>query len=526
MTIKNSGQNVDDILAAPGIGNDLSGANDTTDRAASQTTGDVLRDFVAKLDAEDVRVDAALQELADIGAYVNGSANLDAVCPWLSDYVSFSREWSPRSYSGYHEAVGIWLLSTVAARRVVMSLGGERYTSLYIGMVAPTSIWAKTSATGIGKDTLRAAGLDWLLALGDATPQKFFLNMSGYLPGNYEKLPPERQAWYLKKAAMPAQQGWYYEEFGGKLQAMLREGGPMVDFRSALRQLDDGEHEASSGTVGRGDEFVTKPYLAMLANMTPADLGKVANKGSALWGDGFLARWVLICPPPGAKRSKARFPKGKRIVPAGLVKTLRAWHERLGEPTATITADEDDKGKRTGDYTVIRQPLKETRLTFTDAAEDLYYRYHDALCDYVVAKAHPEDLDGNHTRFAEKAQRIAMLFASLANGDVLDVPQLAAAIQIVERWRAGLYELYSAVNSASVEDEQEDLVRRVVRIVERLEAKPGDPSPTAADIARYVRGKTTSEVANICQIAVDDRQLRVLASGRTSRYTARLYGDQ
>ena len=66
-------------------------------------------------------------------------------CPWLDDYISFSRKWSPISYDGNHEAVGLFLLSTVAARRVAYSFGKAGYTNLYVAMVGRTSIHAKNS---------------------------------------------------------------------------------------------------------------------------------------------------------------------------------------------------------------------------------------------------------------------------------------------------------------------------------------------------------------------------------------------
>ena len=37
---------------------------------------------------------------------------------WLEEYVDLSRIWSPRAYDDFHEACGLWLLSTIAARRL------------------------------------------------------------------------------------------------------------------------------------------------------------------------------------------------------------------------------------------------------------------------------------------------------------------------------------------------------------------------------------------------------------------------
>ena len=44
---------------------------------------------------------------------------------WLDLYIQFSKKWSPRSFDGYHEACGLFILATIAARRVAYNLGRE-----------------------------------------------------------------------------------------------------------------------------------------------------------------------------------------------------------------------------------------------------------------------------------------------------------------------------------------------------------------------------------------------------------------
>ena len=64
----------------------------------------------------------------------------DGVANWLDEYVALSRLWSPRAYDDFHIACALWMLSTVAARRVVCHFGGSRYTNLYIALVARSSL--------------------------------------------------------------------------------------------------------------------------------------------------------------------------------------------------------------------------------------------------------------------------------------------------------------------------------------------------------------------------------------------------
>jgi hypothetical protein len=72
-------------------------------------------------------------------------------CRWLKDYVRYSQTWSPRSFDGFHEACGLWLLSTIAARRVVVHYGRPRYTNLYFLLAGRTTMHAKSSATDVAR---------------------------------------------------------------------------------------------------------------------------------------------------------------------------------------------------------------------------------------------------------------------------------------------------------------------------------------------------------------------------------------
>ena len=46
---------------------------------------------------------------------------------WFEDYIDFSKRWSPRAYEGFHPASALFLLSTIASRRVSPHLGKQRF---------------------------------------------------------------------------------------------------------------------------------------------------------------------------------------------------------------------------------------------------------------------------------------------------------------------------------------------------------------------------------------------------------------
>src|SRR5690606_7283382 len=124
------------------------------------------------------------------------------------------------------------------------------------------------------------------------------------------------------------------------------------DFRGLLRRFDDCPLSYEYATIGRGNDEVQRPYLALLANLTPSDLRPYAKKGSALWGDGFWARFAFITPSPDTPRAAGEFPTGERIIPNELTKPLRDWNDCLGVPRVEIVESTNAKGEKTGTGTV------------------------------------------------------------------------------------------------------------------------------------------------------------------------------
>jgi hypothetical protein len=409
-------------------------------------------------------IDSTIPDMPELpeAAQVPESAGAQA-CPWLDDYIRFSRQWSPRAFDGFHEAVGLWVLSTVAARRVRCNFGKQRFGNLYIALTARTSLFAKSSTAEIGLQTIQNAGLNWLLAADSATPQKFVADLTPRLSVNYDELDDEQRTWARLRLALPGQRGWYYDEFGQHIAAMLREGGYMADFRGLLRKFDDTPERYEYGSIGRGNDVIELPYLALLANLTPDDLRQFAKRGSALWGDGFLARFALITPPEGERKTD-RFPAGERNIPSSLSEPLQKWHQRLGMPDVRIFDVLNEKNEKTGKK-FERTPRPAVNLVLDPAVFDAIYAYQDGLLD-LIATQDNHDLDGNYARFGEKALRIALLLASV-NGDLrVEMHHWARAQAITERWRAGLHELYIQVNQPPPSEDREN-EERVLSIIAR-----------------------------------------------------------
>lgn len=439
----------------------------------AEQTNDELMDDVKRqamgevLDPEPVEEKPSVsdpEELEDDG--VGPKPPAEVLVPdgssWLEDYIDFSRKWSPRAYDDFHEACALWLLSTVAAGRLIIHLGKPRHTHLYILLVARTSLYAKSTTAEIAIQVLKEIGLAHLLMPDSATPAKFITIMA---QGSVEIRG-------TKITFASAQRGWYYEEFGQHVAAMLKPGGFMSDFLFMLRKFDDDKGEISYSTLTRED-VIENPYLALLATLTPDDLRPYAKKGSVLWGDGFLARFALVCPPEALERCKDPFPKGKRRIPPSILKQLRSWDKRLGDGITTIK--------------------------MTKSVRSAFEEYDGHLLD-SLAKLSNRDLDGNYAKLSERTLRIAVLLASVAGSSVVSMEYWEKAQEITERWRTGVHELYTQVNEkvTSAEQDHKD-EERILRAVQK------HLGATARKVYDTVKTKhlSMSDVVNMLNYLVD-----------------------
>lgn len=431
---------------------------------------------------------------------------------WLDEYIAFSRLWSPRAHDDFHESVGLWLLSAVAARRVCLDFGKRRYTNLYIALTARTSVFSKSTTAEIAQAIMKQADLIFMMAPDDATPQAFVRGMVHKLPADWADLSELDKQRKLHRYSFAAQKAWYFDEFGQKIDSMMRQGGFMSDFRSLLRKFDDCPDLYEYETVGRGSDTVKSPYLALLVNMTPADLEPYAKKGSALWNDGFWARFAFLTPPANSPRKNGRFPDWERVIPNTLSEPLRLWHERLGVPEARLIERESNTGRKS--YELVVTALREKLCVFGPGVRDAFYAYNDALLD-IIAKSELTDLDGNYARLPEKALRVAMILASFENDDLIEMKHWARAQQIAEGWRTNLHNLYTQVINKAKPPEAKERLEWEDKIL-ALIANKGPR--TIREMCQGLSGMDTKTANDTVKQMVEAGYLDSFKSGRTDRY--------
>lgn len=424
--------------------------------------------------------------------------------PWLDAYIAFSRIWSPRAHDDFHESAGLWMLSTVAARRIAIDFGKRRYTSLYIAFASRTSVFAKSTTAEIAQSLLAEAGLSFMLAPDDATPQAFVRSMTYQVSMEYGDMDTNKQEERKRKVGFAAQKGWYFDEFGQKVSAMMRDGGFMADFRGLLRKFDDTPASYEYETIGRGNDVVHAPYLALLANLTPADLQPYAKKGSALWNDGFWARFAFVSPPQNAPRKNERFPQQRRVMPSSLVTPIIQWHNRLGIPHVQMI----DRGAK---YEAVVTHPDPQLCVMGKGVYDAYYRYNDALID-IVTQSGLTDLDGNYARLPEKALRVAMLLASLENGGKVEMRHWHRAQQVAECWRRNLHNLYDQIVG-------ENEMPKIVAMEDKICRLIADKGPrTIREIVQSIMGLDSNQAKTLVKSMTEAGFLAQMKDGRTERY--------
>ena len=436
---------------------------------------------------------------------------------WLSAYADHSAFWAPRAAPGYHTAVGLWVLSTIAARRLVVRMGShDVFPTLFIALVSESTHWTKTTAASIGVRLIRRAGCGHLLSPDRTTPQFLLKLMSGIVPQGYAKASSEEQEEMRQAYGFSAQRGWFYEEWGGMLHQMRRMDSPQSELNKLLIVLEGGASTFETGTIQRGLERIDHPYLALLGNATPHDLIPFMGEGDAWWHDGFWPRFICVAPPSGQKPVRTPRPRDAYHVPAEMIVGLHDWHTRLGSPQVAIDEVMEDNGKRTGQWKGHVSAFPQHVLTLDAATYDAYETYNDALLDVIQEGHVHEDLSPWYSRAHEKALRVAMLLASVQGQSVITLPYWQEAQTLVEGWRRNLHDITGAISGEGQQTRQGIRRTRLERRIEHLLAVSG--GMTAREIQRHLKGVPSDELHSILDGMVKIDLIRVYKNGKRILY--------
>ena len=431
----------------------------------------------------------------------------DGAAPWLEAYVAHSQRWSPRAATSFHQGVGLWVLATVAARRISVEMGSPIYPVLFFALVARSTLFAKTTTAKLGRDAIRAAGCQHLLGADRSTPQALLRSMTGPVPDNYEKLPDDEQARIRARIGNAGQRGWFYEEWGGMLHQMRRADSPMAEFHSLLRVLDDGYDSYTSETIARGLEEVHAPYLALLTNATPHDLAKFMTPGADWWHDGFWPRFAFLTPGQDEFPSTDIRPLGRSTLPSALIVALHDWHRRLGIPQVEMEEIRDNKDKPTGTYRAnVSHPVYPV-LTLSPPVYSAYNAYNQAMIRMLTLGEVPNDFEACYGRFHDKALRVSMLLASLAGQDTITMPYWAYAQQITEQWRMNLHVMVEIARESTPASPLEQKEARIESMLIRR-------GPLSVRDLRRALNMSTTEMGQYLQAMTRGERIMTFKEGK------------
>jgi hypothetical protein len=405
---------------------------------------------------------------------------------WLDAYIQWSQQWATRGHYLFHEGCGLWLLSTIAKRRIVIPVDNGKYTSLYIILAADTSKFTKTTTMNNATDLLYHLDLDFMLLPQKMTPEVFYRLASGYIPDDFASMPPQFQASLCRAVAFAAQLGWRYDEFGDQLRAMTQQTSVMRRFLPILLEWYDCPRRDDNYTIGRGNDHIVNPYLSLLAALTIDDIQSLPRSLN-LWKNGLFAR-VAFLTPPEHEFSLALEPRTMKDFPEAICRPLIQFHERLGIPEASIQEILSPRQEPTGKFRAERSDLPQNICRVTEEvfnARDSYSMALGYLCN--TSEDVPMELRGFYMRNADRAMRIAALLAWENNQGVIELAHWQAAWGIAERWRKAAHEFYRQtqnVPSAGARIEQ-----AIMRQLHR-HAKTG---LSAIDITRRVQDLNSAE---------------------------------
>ncbi len=385
--------------------------------------------------------------------------------PTLDALIAFFKRWATRSYEGYHEAVAIWVLATIAARRVVLKWRAGIWPTFYIMLVSKSGRHAKTEAAFYGTKVILDCGLGFLLAPDETTPQRLLSKMSGqHIPRNYSLMDNNEKEAFHRKLAFSGQKGWQYDEFGDFLQEIISGRGYNVLFYRLLKQLYDNKPEFTYDTGARGEEVIKLASLNIIGTTAPESLTPIAGRDSKVWTDGAFARIAFIVPPPESIKLQSA-PDGEAIVPDNIREALITWHKQLGEPYCqvidmaereelleqTYGKDTKKKNKDTPAYKIEREDLPQNPINWTGSGvREAHECYYQALVQMGLDYNLDVRLNSNYIRLPDMALKIAMLLASLENNGRMDMRHWARGQEITERWRANLHTLMAQLSGGGI----------------------------------------------------------------------------
>jgi len=372
---------------------------------------------------------------------------------WLAAYMEWAGTTGNQTPMIFHQAAGLWLLSTAIGRRLYGEApwGVKLYPNLYLMLVAGTTFYRKSTAYKLAEQVARDAIPHMLMPI-PGSPERFQEALAGRMPSNFDKLTKQQQERLTKAQPFAAQRGLLKDEVAGLFGA-INKRDYMTGMKDLLMELYDCPDYFDKDTQ-TGLNIVENAALSILGVTTPAGLGTAVSHTD--WANGLLIRFALLTPEKNyAERPAA---KAYRAAPQQLMDDLRALHYRLPGPQQSETG--------------LNAPSALKLNVQCWAACQQYGDELRRMCDPGRDTELDDRLKGVYGRMHVQAFKLASMFAALDWLDTSDdVPTVTeehwqAGQAIAENWRLSAHRLLEQLDhsgEAVQEKRQQDRILTVIR---------------------------------------------------------------
>lgn len=354
---------------------------------------------------------------------------------WLDGWMQYAKARATMTDSLMIEAVGLYLMSVVVARRAVLEELDMPpvYPNLYVLLCAPTTYYHKSTVMRLAQTVIESVAPHLLLP-SQMTPEVLMAKLAGQKAINYESLPPDVKQQEMDGAV-----------FAGVRSIIGEEAHKLVnrDYLAPIKdiwlEVFDNPSSMSKEFVKNGRVVVHHPSLSLLLATTPANMQAIFDGGDT----GLFSRFAIITPQTDRIKRVAnvRMSAKQNESPHAVYEGLRAIYKMLPMPTTTS--------------------FDELTITISDEALDGYNAYADWLHEQCAPSGVLDDkLRGTYGRLGMMAFKVAMLLAMGHGRDHITADDWGYAQLICESWRESAHRArdLQVVNSAE-NQLQNDIVR-------------------------------------------------------------------
>ena len=384
---------------------------------------------------------------------ITASSSDFALPNWLQAYMNWAGATGNQTPMIFHQAAGLWLLSTSIGRRLYGEApwGVKLYPNLYLMLVAGTTFYRKSTAYKLAEQVARDA-IPHMLMPTPGSPERFQEALAGRMPSNFDKLTKQQQARLTKAQPFAAQRGLLKDEVAGLFGA-INKRDYMTGMKDLLMELYDCPDYFDKDTQ-TGLNIVENAALSILGVTTPAGLGSAVSTTD--WANGLLIRFALLTPEKNYAERPA--PKAYNPAPQNLIDDLKTLHDRLPGP------EQAETGLK------VPSALKLNVECWSECQQ--YGDELRRLCDPGRDTELDDRLKGVYGRMHVQAFKLASLFAAL---DWLDTSDDAPTVTeehwiagkaIAEHWRMSAHQLLEKLDhsgEALKEKRHQDRLLKAVR---------------------------------------------------------------